>query len=293
MKLTIITINRNNAEGLAKTLKSINQQTCKNFEHVVVDGASTDNSVDVIRQYEDAGIKRVWISESDSGIYNAMNKGIRMASGEYLQFLNSGDMLAGDNVVGDMLQALELINEKRERENQLKLSFLTGGMLLFRDGKRVVWRGPKMDEVTFETLYKGSVNHSPTYIKKDLFEKYGMYDESLRIVSDWKFFLEAIVLHNESIEIVNQIVTIFDLSGISSTNLKLRQQERSLVLNELFPKMLLKDLEKMYPVYKKADRIIRIPGMKMLTDMLFRLLCKYDNCYYGLKNKKVGWTTNK
>jgi glycosyltransferase involved in cell wall biosynthesis len=95
MILSIISINYNNAQGLEMTLKSVLTQTCTQFEHVIVDGASIDNAVEIIQQYEkDAiarGIKVVWVSEKDKGIYNAMNKGIKMASGEYIQILNSGD----------------------------------------------------------------------------------------------------------------------------------------------------------------------------------------------------------
>ena len=111
MTLSIITINYNNAQGLKKTLKSVLNQTNTQFEHVIVDGASTDNAVEIMQQYEaDAtarGIKVVWVSEKDKGIYNAMNKGIKMASGEYIQILNSGDCLAAGTVVNDMLVALK------------------------------------------------------------------------------------------------------------------------------------------------------------------------------------------
>ena len=111
MILSIITINYNNAQGLGKTLNSVLTQTNTQFEHVIVDGASTDNSVEIIQHYEkDAaarGIKVVWVSEKDKGIYNAMNKGIKMASGEYCQFLNSGDILSCDEVVQVMYNYLK------------------------------------------------------------------------------------------------------------------------------------------------------------------------------------------
>ena len=108
MILSIITINRNNSVGLEKTLKSVGSQKCKEFEHVIVDGASTDGGVDVIREYADSLGNRVkWVSEPDKGIYNAMNKGIKMASGDYIQILNSGDSLVSDDVIKRMLAALK------------------------------------------------------------------------------------------------------------------------------------------------------------------------------------------
>ena len=106
MKLSIITINRNNATGLKKTMQSVAAQTYKDFEYIVVDGASTDGSVDVIKKYEQQFVYLKWVSEPDLGIYNAMNKGIRMASGDYIQILNSGDIFAASDVTERMLAAL-------------------------------------------------------------------------------------------------------------------------------------------------------------------------------------------
>ena len=105
MKLSIITINYNNAEGLRKTLASVTAQTYRSIEHIIVDGGSTDDSVEVIEEYVskvERGETRVksvvWTSERDNGIYNAMNKGIRKATGSYIQILNSGDIIAADDI---------------------------------------------------------------------------------------------------------------------------------------------------------------------------------------------------
>lgn len=268
MKLTIITINRNNAEGLAKTLHGINQQTCKNFEHVIVDGASTDNSVDVIRQHENASIKRVWISEPDLGIYNAMNKGIRMASGEYVQFLNSGDMLAGDNVVGDMLQALEMNHYP---------SILYGNMLKDKvKGKVIKDRGFAGQEITFLGFYAGTLNHSPAYIRKELFEKYGMYDETFMIVSDWKWYLQAIVLGVEKPVYTDVDVTIFDMNGISETNKELESRERKQVLDSLIPASILADYERYFFPIEQMKRLKRHAWAYKLVWFLERVLFKLE-----------------
>ena len=99
MKLSIVTINRNNANGLEKTMQSVASQSFKEFEYIVVDGASTDGSVDVIRSHEADCAHLKWVSEPDSGIYNAMNKGLQMATGDYVQILNSGDCLAASDVM--------------------------------------------------------------------------------------------------------------------------------------------------------------------------------------------------
>lgn len=89
MKFSIITINYNNCEGLEKTIQSVIEQSYKGYEYIVIDGGSTDGSIDIIKKYEPS--ITFWVSEKDSGIYNAMNKGIRHSTGEYLNFMNSGD----------------------------------------------------------------------------------------------------------------------------------------------------------------------------------------------------------
>ena len=93
MKLSIVTINRNNAKGLEKTMQSVATQTYREFEYIVVDGASSDNSTEIIKAQEAGFAHLKWVSEPDSGIYNAMNKGVRMASGDYVQILNSGEAM--------------------------------------------------------------------------------------------------------------------------------------------------------------------------------------------------------
>ena len=129
MKLSIVTINRNNAVGLEKTLLSVTNQTFKEFEYIVIDGASTDDSVNVIRAHESDFAHLKWVSERDSGIYNAMNKGLRMASGDYIQILNSGDCLADDKVTERMHKALVTNGEP---------SILYGNMVkCFPDGHRL------------------------------------------------------------------------------------------------------------------------------------------------------------
>ena len=104
MKISIITINWNNNEGLKRTLESVVSQTSREYEYIVVDGASTDGSVETIVRYANHSILR-WVSEPDGGIYNAMNKGIRMATGEYVMMLNSGDWFVGEGVLEALLAA--------------------------------------------------------------------------------------------------------------------------------------------------------------------------------------------
>ena len=267
--LSIITINRNNATGLEKTMESVLKQTCRDFEYVVVDGASTDDSVEVIRRYvEQFGERIKWVSEPDKGIYNAMNKGIRMATGEYVEFLNSGDRLASDDVVSKMYAALE------ERGNP---SILYGNMLKYMsDGTILKDRCFAGKDISFLGFYTGTLNHSSAYIRRDLFNGYGMYDESFRIVSDWKWFLLAIVLGEEKPVYVNLDVTLFDMNGISETNKELGKTERRKVLEELIPNTILSDYDMWAFTIGQMKRLKRYPWAYKLVWFLERCLFKLE-----------------
>ena len=269
MILSIITINRNNAAGLDRTLRSVASQTCKDFEYIVIDGASTDGSVEVIHKHENSlGSILKWVSEPDKGIYSAMNKGIKMASGEYLQFLNSGDCLCSDDVTGRMLEAL--------RESGYP-SILYGNMLKdMPDGRILRDRCFAGKEITFLGFYTGALNHSPAFIRKALFEEYGLYDESLRIVSDWKWFLQAIILGKEKPVYVDIDVTLFDMNGISETNKTLGKSERKQVLNELFPLSILADYERWSFPIDQMKRLKRHPWAYKIVWFIERVLFRIE-----------------
>ena len=282
MILSIITINRNDAEGLKKTLESVMKQegvADLQIEHVIVDGASTDESVEVIRQatgdrlqatggegvYAN-GICYRWISEPDKGIYNAMNKGIRMASGEYIQILNSADVLAAPDVCVRMLAAL--------KENNYP-DILYGNMIKrWPDGRIYCDRceGGKLSMLSF---YHGTLNHDPAYIRKSLFDKFGYYDESLKIVSDWAWYLKAIPLGGVEPVYVNIDVTIFDMNGVSERNTKLWPIERRPVLEREVPRMILADYDKYAGDMRMMDRI-RKHHMYKFVYFIERVLFKLE-----------------
>ena len=238
MRLSIVTINWNNAAGLEKTMQSVAVQTFKEFEYIVVDGASTDESVNVIKRLESDFGHLKWLSEPDSGIYNAMNKGLRMASGDYIQILNSGDCLAADNVTERMLKALVTKGEP---------SILYGNMVkCFPDGRRLIDKCFAGQEITMLGMYTGTLNHDPAYIRRDLFGKYGYYDENLKIVSDWKWYLQAIIFGGEKPKYVDMDVTLFDMTGISENggqNRDIINQEKRIVLNQLIASPFLHDYD--------------------------------------------------
>lgn len=272
MRLSIITINRNNAVGLEKTMRSVATQTFKDFEYVVIDGASNDGSVEVIKKLEHEFACLKWVSEPDSGIYNAMNKGLHMASGEYIQILNSADCLASDDITEKMLSALEELGEP---------SIFYGNMVkCFPDGYRFVDKGFAGQEVTMMGMYTGTLNHDSAYISRDLFDRYGYYDESLKIVSDWKWYLQAIVLGGEKPKYVDMNVTLFDMTGISETNKELDQIERKQVLEQLFPEAVLKDYELYAFPMEQIKRLQRHPWS-------YKMMWFLERCLFKLEKRKL------
>ena len=336
IKLSIITINYNNAEGLRKTLASVAAQTYPNIEHIIVDGGSTDGSVEIIREYADnqakgerleakgtekskadtpastlytlhltpsAHIVR-WISEPDKGIYNAMNKGIEIALGkrvvnddhtssplasrlsplaskEYIQILNSGDILAANDVTERMFLAMgngqwAIDNETNRQSpiaNRPQIPIFYGNMIKVNAQGKVVGKS-EYTEYSLRQFYSSTLNHDCAYIRKDLFEEYGLYDENLKIVSDWKWYLQVIGLGRVKPEYVDIDVTIFDDGGISEQNLPLRYAERRQVLEELLPPAVLWDYDTHAFEIEQMNRLRRrklYPLVYFMERVLFKL----------------------
>lgn len=225
MKLSIITINYNNAAGLRQTFDSISKQSCRDFEYVVVDGNSNDGSKDIIKEYQKCIDK--WVSEPDAGIYNAMNKGARMSSGEYMLFLNSGDFLHNDDVVG------RLLNESFDED------IVCCSMFSFGDKTSHLCIPPKNVSL-YTFIGGGSMLHPSTLIKRSIFDKVGGYIEDYKIISDWCFFIDSMIVHNCTYRVLEHIVlTSFNQFGISSKNdgdrRKTAQRE---FMNKRFPRII-------------------------------------------------------
>lgn len=220
-KLSIITINFNNCNGLKRTLDSVTGQSYSDFEYIVIDGGSSDGSRELIEKYADN--ITYWVSEPDRGIYHAMNKGIKKANGEYLLFMNSGDLFYNTEVLKDNIHAI--------------IDFDLIYFNLYVKGDRFEFVKNYEEEITINFLFSDSMPHQSTFIKKSLFREIGFYDENLRIVSDWKFFLLALIKHKCSYKRINKTLSIYYLGGISSKveNKALNDSERELFLKHEFP----------------------------------------------------------
>ena len=228
MTYSIITINYNNELGLRRTIESVIRQTYENYEYIVIDGGSTDGSVDVIKEYSDR--INYWISEKDHGIYHAMNKGTMQAHGEYCIFLNSGDCFYDDAVLSSVA-------------NYSNKEDVVVGYAAVKQGNGII-SPPPTGEFTFYHLYSGSIPHQASFIRTELLRKYP-YDESLKISSDWKFFVQALIIDNCSIRYLDVFVVRYDTNGISSVNPQLMRREKETIMSTMFPPRVLADYQHM------------------------------------------------
>jgi len=276
MKINIITINYNNAEGLKRTLDSVASQTYREFEHIIIDGGSTDGSVDVIKEYVRQVESVLWVSEKDKGIYDAMNKGIEIASGirvvnalnrselvedkhseadrpkhrgvenkelpEYLYFLNGGDCLASPTALESMVEHLTDCD-------------IVIGRVYFSFNGKSISTSPLLSEkdMSLYNMYLRGINHQSAFIKRELLVQ-NPYDTSVKMGADWKFFVQAIVLGGASTKFVDAIFANYDLTGLSSDTSAVRQ-EKADILSSIVPERIARDYLTIAPHYYEVVRI--------------------------------------
>jgi glycosyltransferase involved in cell wall biosynthesis len=220
MKISIITINYNNLYGLKSTVDSVIHQTWKDFEHIIIDGGSTDGSAEFISENDE--LFTYWVSEPDKGIYNAMNKGIRNSTGEYLIFLNSGDSFYDQNSLGNL--CLENYNE----------DIIYGNLQINSNNTTYIKQYPKT--LSFNFFLIDSLPHQATLIKREVFNRFGFYEEDYNLSADWAHFVLVICKYCVSYRYVNKTISVFNLGGISSIdeNYQIIEDEKRRFLNNNF-----------------------------------------------------------
>ena len=260
MKLSIITVNYNDAQGLERTIKSVITQSYHDFEFIVIDGGSSDGSQDIIKKYEQH--IDYWVSEPDGGIYQGMNKGLSQAQGDYVIFMNSGDRFYSFDV--------------------LERIFSLGADADIITGTHVGSPHPNVgkDGISLYTLCTGAVDHQASFIKRNVALRHP-YDEKYKIVSDWKFFIEALVIDNCSFFYTETIVVDVDMTGISNTALDLNRREREAVLRELFPERILTDYHLLMSIHPDllqiSPRVTKSQSIRKSIVKLARILLSIKN----------------
>ena len=226
MKLSIITINYNNAAGLRRTLDSVAEQIWTDFEHIIIDGGSTDDSVDTIRTYADMYADKYpikWVSEPDKGIYDAMNKGIRLATGEYCLFMNGGDCLCNVLVLEELFR------------NKFDTDIVSSNVYFVNGKEKTLFCSPEKVSLLYFVRY--NLPHQGTIYKTSIFERFGMYDESYKIIGDYLFNMNALLNHQSSYTHIELVLALCDMDGITNnpkyTNAIMDETQRG--LSEIFP----------------------------------------------------------
>lgn len=235
MKYSIITVNYNNKEGLRKTIESVIHQTFNDYEYIVIDGGSNDGSADILRKY-DQDIT-YWVSEKDNGIYNAMNKGIAKATGDYLNFMNSGDCFYAPDVL-----------EKVSRYNY-DTDFIVGKDFHFDEHTQQGHISIQPPRTTMIHFFVATLDHQSSFIKRSLFDK-SPYDESYRLVSDWIFFTEKIVKENKQVQFIPDIICRREEGGLSEQQRERNRQEIDAYLHQFLPYGIYED----YSTLAKLDK---------------------------------------
>jgi len=236
-KISIITINWNNADGLRKTLESVASQLTTACEFVVIDGASTDGSVALIEAHQKSIDQRRSVPKE--GIYADMNKGIALATGEYCLFLNSGDWLQEGGLARALAQC-------------------TGEDVIYFDSG-LSYDGIETDtycypaKLTMRNFYHGTIGHQTTLIKRELFTRFGLYNDGNRIHSDYEFWLKAIIVGNCTCNYVNQTITWYDMSGRSSKPNEETAREVADIQARYLPERVLADYEHWYKREKEMQ----------------------------------------
>jgi glycosyltransferase involved in cell wall biosynthesis len=218
MKVTIITVTYNSSKYLEDCINSVVHQKYNDIEHIIIDGGSTDGTVAIIKSYESHIAK--WVSEKDKGMYDAINKGMKMATGDVIGILNSDDILASDDIIGEI--ANSFIQHKVdsvygdltyvEQENLQKI-------LRF-------WKGGSYNRNRF--LYGWMPAHPTFYVRKDIVDKFGGYESHYFTAADYEFMTRYLYHHRISAYYLPKLVVKMRIGGASNGNLfrRLRANRR-------------------------------------------------------------------
>ena len=221
MKISVITINYNDRDGLAKTMESVLSQTARlgvDYEYIVVDGGSSDGSAEVMAQYADK--LAYGVSEPDGGIFNAMNKGIKAASGDYLNFMNAGDYFAAPDV-------LERVVKKLDGKD-----FYIGHQKNLKPHAHLI-KAPR--RISACSLVVQPLPHQATFIRSALLKARG-YNEQFKVIADWEQMVVEFLVNNRTYERLDFVVACFDTTGLSARagHDGRYEEERQRMLRETF-----------------------------------------------------------
>lgn len=239
--VTIITVCYNAKCGLEKTICSVSGQKYGNKEYVVIDGGSSDGTLDVLK-YNTSAID-YWKSEPDRGIYDAMNKGIGAAHGEWLVFMNAGDVFSDDEALAKMMASVGD-----------GVRILRGNIIRVYGKMRVKSCGVTTQNPVLMDMFDNTFHHQACLIQKSLFDEFGLYSTEYKLCSDWKFFFDCVVLHHVKSQYVDITLAEFQMNGASSNGAQRYAAERNDYLTSLYGKEMFGLLEEL-SIYRKSGMV--------------------------------------
>ncbi len=242
LKVTIITVVYNNVSTIASAIESVLSQTFKNIEYIVIDGGSTDGTCDVIQNYTDK--INIYISERDKGIYDALNKAITLSTGNIIGILHSDDLYQDDNVISDIVQLFKLRNPDAIYGD---LVYITKKYNVFRE-----WHSGKYKEGMF--LNGWMPPHPTLFVKKEIYQKYGLFNTLFKTAADYEIMLRFIHKHHISLDYLPRTLVKMRIGGKSNQSLMNRikanlQDRKAWKVNNLKPHfytLWLKPLKKIF-----------------------------------------------
>jgi glycosyltransferase involved in cell wall biosynthesis len=265
MILSIITINLNNLSGLIATTQSVLPLIGNNVEWIIIDGESTDGSVEYIKGLQENCCR--FLIEKDSGIYEAMNKGVSMSCGDYIVFMNSGDRFVDGIILDELL-------------NSLQADIVYGDCLINTNQGFILEKQPSL--LSFQSFYSGCICHQSTFVRRAIQEKYP-FDENMKLASCRKFFLDSIVFGNVSVQYLGYPIAIYDTDGLSSIYKDRLLDEVDNFIGDYLPPMVINDMKRLRQydriannsrIYPILENIHSFAGKKRVFERLTLLVSK-------------------
>jgi glycosyltransferase involved in cell wall biosynthesis len=212
MKISIITPTYNSAKTLARTIESVIAQNYSDLEYIVIDGASTDNTKEIVADYKDK-LNIKFVSEPDKGIYDAMNKGVKLATGDIIGILNSDDFYDNSDVLNNVAKTFE----------DSKIDAVYGDIKYFSEDTNKVSRYWKAGEYQENKLNNGwIIPHPALFIRKSIYDKCGLFNTDLKLAADYEFILRLLKIHKINIKYLPETFVRMYSGGASGNSLKQR-----------------------------------------------------------------------
>ena len=219
--ISVVTVSYNAVSTIEQTIISVLNQMYSNIEYIIIDGGSTDGTIDIIKRYDDK--ITYWQSEPDKGIYDAMNKGIQKANGEWINFMNAGDVFSSTMILQQMADTLKS-----------GVRILRGNIIRIYPKFRVKSVGVTVQKPGLMDMFDNTFHHQACLIQVSLFREFGLYSTDYKLCSDWKFFFDCVVLHNIRSQYVDLTVAHFKMDGTSTNNSILYRKEQEHYLKNLY-----------------------------------------------------------